>query len=291
MEREQAQRLQGVLLILLAAALWGAIGSAAKVAFAEGIEPLDVALWRASIGWVFFAIHAASRRALAIRTTDVPVVLIFGLVSVTGFYGSYQLAIQFGGAARAAVLLYTAPAWVALLAAIFLKEAISGRTILSILISIGGVALISCADGAQVFEAGGGHWLGILFGLIAGFTYALYYILGRRLLVRYRAITLFAWILLIGALGLLPFASLRVPSLRGGAALLFIGFASTYCAYAIYSVGLMRLPSSRAAVIATMEPVVAAILAYLFWEEYLGLLGYLGAVLVIAGVLLQVVRR
>lgn len=296
MEREQTARFQGVLLILSAAALWGALGVVAKVAFAEGLEPLEVAIWRASLGWVFFAIHAAARKELRVARRDIPQVIIFALVSVSGFFGSFQLAIQFGGAARAAVLLYTAPAWVAILAAIFLKERVLPRTIFSIAISIAGVAMISLSGGETSLGglAGGGSgpgadWLGIFFGLIAGFTYALYYILGRRLLTRYRATTLFAWVLLLGALGLLPFVSMSVPTLRAAGALLFIGFASTYCAYTVYSVGLMRLPSSQAAVIATMEPVVAAVLAYLFWQEYLGVVGYLGAFLVIGGVLLQAV--
>lgn len=292
MERERAARVQGVLLILLAAFLWGALGVVAKVAFEEGLEPLEVATWRATIGWVFFAIHAAFRRELSVARRDIPEILIFGIVSVSGFFGTYQLAIQFGGAARAAVLLYTAPAWVAIMAAIFLKETVSGRTLFSILICIAGVALISLAEGGRAMAGAAGRpWAGILFGLTAGFTYALYYILGRRLLGRYRATTVFAYVLLIGALGLVPFVSFSMPSARAALALLFIGFASTYCAYTAYSAGLMRLRSSQAAVIATMEPVVAAVLAFLFWREYLGLWGYLGAILVIVGVVLQSIPR
>lgn len=137
---------------------------------------------------------------------------------------------------------------------------------------------------------GAAPWIGIVFGLIAGVTYAQYYIVGRRFLERYSSITLFSWILFVGAAGLLPFVSLRIPSLRAGLALLFIGFAATYCAYITYSLGLMRLRSSQAAVIATMEPVVAALLAYVFWQEYLGLGGYIGAALVITGVVIQATR-
>ncbi len=291
------QTLGGVLLILTAAAFWGAVGPLAKVAFAEGLDPLTVAFWRAVVGWVFFVSHAAVRRAFKVRRRDVAILVVFALVSVSGFYGSYQLAIRFGGAARASVLLYTAPAWVAVMAAIFLGERIGARTLVSIVVAMAGVALVSFSrapGGATVPGAGPGgglHWAGIVFGLIAGFTYALYYILGRRLLERYSPITIFSWILIIGALGLLPFASLSVPPPRAAAALLFIGFVSTYGAYLIYSKGLLRLRSSQAAVVATMEPVVAAVLAYFVWQEHLGVAGYLGAGLVIGGVVLQSARR
>ena len=291
-ERSDAQRHQwvGVLYILIAASLWGALGPVSKISFAEGVEPLAVAFWRALIGWAFFFFHAAFRRSVMIERRDIPGVLLFALVSVSGFYGSYQLAVHYGGAARAAVLLYTAPAWVTIMAVLFLKETVRVRTVVSVVIAIVGVAMISLSGAGTGRLVGAAPWIGIVFGLIAGVTYAQYYIVGRRFLERYSSITLFSWILFVGAAGLLPFVSLRIPSLRAGLALLFIGFAATYCAYIAYSLGLMRLRSSQAAVIATMEPVVAALLAYVFWQEYLGLGGYIGAVLVITGIVIQATR-
>ncbi|MFP4210962.1 MAG: DMT family transporter [Alkalispirochaeta sp.] len=277
----------GVLYILIAGSLWGALGPISKAAFAEGVSPPAVAFWRALFGWLFFVIHAGARRSLAIDRRDIPAVIAFALVSVSGFFGSYQIAIHFGGAARASVLLYTAPAWVAIMAVVILKERIRVRTVVSVVVAIVGVALISLSGTGEGRLEGANPVIGIVFGLISGFTYALYYIAGRRLLERYPPLTLFSWILVIGAAGLLPFVSVRIPSVRAALVLLLIGFATTYCAYVTYSLGLMRLRSSQAAVIATFEPVVAAVLAYFFWDEYLGLGGYLGAVLVITGVVIQ----
>jgi uncharacterized membrane protein len=187
METER-RHASGVLLVLAAAILWGSLGPVSRVALAEGMEPLAVAFWRATFGWVFFAAHAGAQRSLVIARHDIALVVLFGLVSVSGFYGSYQLAVLFGGAARAAVLLYTAPVWVAGLAIAFLGERLRRRTAAGILVSLSGVALISVSSGGETGVPAGmtgtGGGLGILFGLIAGFTYALYYILGRRLLGR-----------------------------------------------------------------------------------------------------------
>jgi DME family drug/metabolite transporter len=259
------------------------------------MEPLAVAFWRATFGWVFFAAHAGAQRSLVIARHDIALVVLFGLVSVSGFYGSYQLAVLFGGAARAAVLLYTAPVWVAGLAIAFLGERLRRRTAAGILVSLSGVALISVSSGGETGVPAGmtgtGGGLGILFGLIAGFTYALYYILGRRLLGRYRSTTLFSWILAIGALGLFPFISPVIPSVRAAVALVFLGLVATYLAYLCYSAGVVRLLASESAVIATAEPVVAAVLAYIFWGERLGVAGSIGAALVLGGVLTQVLRR
>jgi EamA-like transporter family. len=65
---------------------------------------------------------------------------------------------------------------------------------------------------------------------------------------------------------------------------------STYLAYLTYSVGLRRLEATRAAVVATVEPVVAALVSYLAWGERFGPLGYLGAALILVGVLLTFQR-
>ncbi len=283
------EHLRGFIYILIAAVMWGCIGPVAKLAFAQGLTPLEVAFWRAIIGWAFFTCHALAIKRIGIYLEDLPVILIFALLCVTGFYGSYQLAVNLGGAARASVLLYTAPAWVAVMAVIFLKEEISPRTIGGILACMAGVALISLSG----HHITGHHfsWAGIMFGLLSGFTYALYFIFGKKLFARYHPATIFAWILILGAMGLIPFIQFSPPSLISWLSLLFLGLMSTYCAYFIYSRGLVRLKASQAAVIATLEPVVAALLAYLFWDENLGVLGYFGACLVIGGVVLQAVRK
>ncbi len=281
--------IRGFIYILIAAILWACIGPVAKVAFAQGLTPLEAAFWRAVIGWAFFFGHGLLIKRVGIRISDFPVVIAFALLCVTVFYGSYLLAVDLGGAARASVLLYTAPAWVAVLAALFLNEKIGLRGLAGIMSCMAGVAFISVSS-----ENIAGHefsWAGIIFGLLAGFTYALYYIFGKKLFARYHPVTIFSWIFIIGAAGLFPFIEFSIPSPVTCAALLFLGFLSTYCAYFFYAQGLIRLKASSAAVIATMEPVVAALLAYLFWQENLGAWGYFGACLIIGGVIIQAARK
>jgi len=108
-------RYRGYLLILAAVALWGTIGPVARGAFAEGVTPMEVAFWRAVLAWVFFGVHALAKREVGVTLRDWPALLIFAGVGVTLFFSSYQYAVQQGGAALAAVLLYTAPAWVAII--------------------------------------------------------------------------------------------------------------------------------------------------------------------------------
>ncbi|WP_234555157.1 DMT family transporter [Thermus caliditerrae] len=276
----------GYLYLLLAAFLWGLIGPVSRVAFQEGVPPLLVAFFRALIAWAFFGLHALLLRQVRVEGKDLPALFLFGLVGVSLFYGSYQLAVGYGGAALASVLLYTAPAWVALLAFLVLKEPLDRQGLFAVALTLLGVALMGLGGGSEV-RAGP---LALLFGLLSGLTYALYYIFGKLYLPRYATPTLFLYALPVGALGLLPFMDF-VP-LRPGAflALLFLGSFSTYGAYLAYYAGLRRLPATQASVIATLEPVVANLFAFLLFREVLSPLGYVGAFLVLLAVLLSVRR-
>src|SRR5688572_31372980 len=101
--------------MLTAAVLWALLGILGKLAVGRGLDPLEVAFWRALLGGALFAAHAAALRAPLPRRRDLAITVGFGVVSVGVLYGVYQLAVVAGGASLASVLLYTAPAFVALL--------------------------------------------------------------------------------------------------------------------------------------------------------------------------------
>lgn len=272
--------------LLLAAFLWGLIGPVSRLAFQEGLSPLLVAFFRAVIAWAFFALHALLLRQVRLLPKDLPALLLFGLVGVSLFYGSYQLSVGFGGAALASVLLYTAPAFVALLSRLVLKEALDRLGLLAVALTLLGVGLMGLGGGSGVKAP----LPALFFGLLSGFTYALYYIFGKLYLPRYATPTLFLYALPVGALGLLPFVEFAPLGPAALWALLFVGAFSTYGAYLAYYAGLRRLPATRASVLATLEPVVANLFAFLLFREVLSPLGYLGAGLVLLAVLLSVRR-
>ena len=104
------------LLIASAALLWGFIGPISKLALAEGVLPLEIAFWRGVLAWLFFGAQALWMKELHLNRRDIVPLLFFAVTGVSMFYGFYQLAVKHGGAALAAVLLYSAPAWVAVMA-------------------------------------------------------------------------------------------------------------------------------------------------------------------------------
>ena len=274
----------GYLWIVLAAVLWGTLGPTARLPLRDGVEPLELGFWRALLGGALFAAHAIAHRRARIARRDLPAVGAFALLGVALFYVSYFRAVRAGGAALAAILLYTAPAWVALASALWLHERVTRRTLLALALTLGGVALVALGSGS----GGAGVRVGVpalAWGLTAGLAYATYYLFGKRWLAHHDMATVLAWALPLGALALLPMVRFAPKSGATWLALGFLAVVPTYLAYLAYGAGLRRLEATRAATVATLEPVVAAALAYGLWGEALRPLGYAGAALVLAGVL------
>ncbi len=277
-------RLRGYLLVLAAAAQWGLIGPVAKVAFAAGMPPLTLAFWRVCLGWLLFACLAVRRREATVRPADLPMLLAFGVSGIAGLFGSLALAVDAGGAALAAVLLYTAPAWVALLARLFFREPMGPGKLTAVALTMLGVAGVSFGQGGTGAAAIGAP--AILYGLLSGLTYALYYIFGKHFLTRYTTTTIFLYAMPAGALVLAPFVAYQSYPWQAWLAVGVMALVCTFGAYLAYYAGLKHLEATRAAVVATLEPVVAAVLAYVMWDETFGPLGYCGSALILAGVLL-----
>lgn len=261
--------------MLTAAVLWGLIGPVSRLAFQEGLSPLEVAFFRGLLAWLPFAVHGALRRQIRLRFRDLALLFPFGLVGITLFYGAYQLAIHFGGAALASVLLYTAPVWVVILAPWTLGEPLTKGKGVAVGLALIGIALVSSSAGLRF------HPLGLGFGLLSGFAYALYYLFGKRFLIGYPASYVFFCALPIGCLGLLPFVEFHPKTCLAWIALGFLAVFSTYGAYSAYLAGLRRLPASQAVLLATLEPVVAAVVAHLWWRETFSLAQGIGALCIL----------
>jgi DME family drug/metabolite transporter len=282
--------LLGYLCIALAAALWGSLGVVSRAVLEAGVSPLELSFWRASLAGALFAAHALSRRKVRVARGDVGALVAFAIVGVAVFYLAYLFAVQSGGAALAAILLYTAPAWVAIASALWLGERMTGWKLGALVITLLGVALV--AAGAP--QAAGGLRVGpaaLGWGLLSGLAYACYYLFGKHYFVRYEAPTLFMYALPLGALLLLPAVHFVPKSAATWGWILFVSAVPTYLALRLYEAGLKRVEATRAVTVATLEPVIAAALAFAVWGEALRSVGYMGAALVLAGVLAMSTER
>lgn len=223
---------------------------------------------------------------MRLKVRDLPMVVLFAITGVTLFYGTYQMAIRGGGAALASVLLYTAPAWVVLIARFAFGELLTRSKITALSLTLIGVVCVAGGGGSIQLT-----WSALFFGLAAGFCYSLYYIFGKYFSTRYSSPNLFFYLLPIGAVTLLPWVEFSSKSATAWGALACIAVLSTYGAYYCYYIGVKHLEASRAAITATLEPVMAAVVAFFWWGETFGIAGYVGSALILLAVMLMVLQK
>ena len=283
----------GVAMVLTAAALWGTLGTVYTLTIGTyGLTPLAVVFYRALFGTLAIGAWMLGwrRDLLRVRRVDWPLLAAYGMLGVTIFYVAYIYAIVLVGVTTAVVLLYTAPAFVAVLAWRFLGEAFSGRKLSALLLTFAGVVLISGAyDPGQLR----GNAPGLACGILAAATYALYSIFGKLANARRIPLpTLLFYTLGLGCLGLLALilvqapGDLAAPGARPGvwAVLVMLGTVQTLTPVAAYTISLRHLDAGVASICATFEPVVAAVLAFVVLHEPLGALEVVGGALILLAV-------
>lgn len=278
-------RLLGYGLVFLAAVLWGTLGVVSRTLGASGLSAGAMVTLRAGgAALVLFLVLAVVRPALLrIRLKDIPFFVAYGLVSVAAFYLLYFHTIALIPVATASVLLYTAPAFVAVVAHFALGETLTRHKVAVLLVTLVGCALVARAYEPSVFS---GQALGVLTGLGSGFTYGMYGIFGKFGLRQYSPWTVQAYSLLCGTVPLLLLyggeaadAVVTAPHLLPHMA--YLSLVTTLAAYGLYLTGLQFIEASHASILATVEPVVAALLGYLILLEPLALPQLAGVVLVL----------
>ena len=274
--------------ILAAAALWGIIGLWNRNLMAAGLSPLSIVLVRNLGGCALLAAFFLFRDRSVFRVERRHLKYFFGtgVVSVVLFTVCYFSCQKLCSLSVASILLYTAPSFVVLLSAALWKEPVTKKKLLAL-----GLTLLGCALVCGVFSGGLSVTLpGILLGLGSGFFYALYSVFGRCALAHYPPLTVTVWTFLFAgpaSLVLLRPAELAAafPASPGawGTALALAVF-STAAPYILYTWGLARTEPGRASILASLEPVVAALTGVVAFGEPMGPLTALGILCVLAGV-------
>ena len=296
----QATRtLRGYALVLLAAVLWGSMGVFYKQLMGEhGLPAITVVFYRALLTslMLFAALAvisllrrpAAGRAPLHVARRDLAGFALFGLIGVAAFYVVYIHAVDQAGVGVAAVLMYTAPAWVTVISAVLLSERLSRRKGLALALAIGGAALV-----ARIYhlEALSLNVAGVLLGLGAGLGYGIYILCNKVAVRRYPPWTVLAYALGFGALFMLPFQSGDVlvralTDLDVVAWLLGVTLFPTLLAGLSFTLGLRDVPASNASIVATVEPVVAMMFGAALFSERLDWPQVLGGVLILGAVIL-----
>ncbi len=283
---------KGALLVMMAGVLWGTIGVIVKTIYAvTAMGPVSVSLFRLLVALPFLAgLVMMKRYDLSMTRRELILFAGFGFCSLTVFVVLYFASFTYTTVQHAAALLYTAPAFVALLSWIILKERMTRAKITAVALSVlGALLIVGVLRGGQLF--GSRTQIGDWLALVSGLAYSSWYIFGK-ILGRNREPAVVCFVgMCFGALFLFLIAvatgTLQIPN--GAIAwelLVLLGLVPTALAYLSYLAGLRLIDATRASVFAIIEPVTAVILGFLLLQETLSYDSLLGFTLIVSSILL-----
>lgn len=273
--------------IVLAALLWGTAGPLSVALMRMGTAPESLALLRPLLGTagLLLAALVTNPGSLRVPGRGLLFLLVPGGIAVGVFQVSFQFSMESVGIPTTVGLLYLAPAMVMLAAGPVLNEWPRPATVVFGLFSVLGVWMMIW---------GSGNWGGsggtLVWGAISGVAMASYTLFGRAASPVYGALatTLYSTmagtvlIVIAGMVGLLEFA--LPPSFQAWALVVVFALTSMTLASFLFFDGIRHVRAPRAAIVTTLEPVVAAILAALFIGQGMSWVGWTGLSVVVGGV-------
>ncbi|MHC1724661.1 MAG: DMT family transporter [Syntrophobacteraceae bacterium] len=286
---------KGYLLVIIAAMMWAVSGASGKFLFNQGVTPLQVVQLRVTLSAVFIFLFLLVRRPALLKVSrgDIIYFAVLGVTGMAMVMFTYFYTISKINVAVAILLQYLAPVYIAIYYVFIAPEKLTRLTLVAIALSVLGCYL---AVGAYNFNLLALKWEGIVAGICAGLFYAWYAVYSERGMCRYDPWTVVFYALLFAALfwniALPPLEAFRVPySSVEWFWIFYIVLFGTAVPFSLYTMGISLIRSTRASVTATLEPIAAGFIAYIFLGELLEPLQILGGAAVIASVILLQTRR
>lgn len=282
------QKNHGVLYIVASAAGFATLGILIKSAFAGGANITTILAGRFLLAAFFLFAYLKIRKIpyRVDRKTAVALSLM-GAIGYGGMSGLFANSIHFLPASLVAMLLYTYPALVTVLALIVGDERFN---------SAKGVALVVCTAGLVLllgasFEGAGME--GVLSALGAATIYSCYIIIGNRLLKNLDPLVTSFWVCVTAGLAFLLYGLAAGElvyrmSAQGWLSIIGVTIFPTLIGVLGFFAGLRLIGATNASIISMLEPLITVLLsAVLLGERITPQQGFGGAVLLFGGLILQ----
>jgi len=282
----------GYIYVALAAVLWASSGNASKYLFNSGVSPFELVQLRTTIAAAALLSGLAVWRPslLKISMKDLPGFLLLG-ISLALVQFTYLFAISKIQVAAAILLQYQSPVFIALYVYIVYRRNIGLLTTASIAGAIGGCYLVVGAYSLDILHM---NKEGIISALVCAIAFSWYSLQSEHSMLRYEPWTILSYALFFAACiwSILhpPFAAFTHNYTSDSWFwIFFVGILGTVLPFGFYNKGISLIKPTHASITATLEPIIAGVIAYSFLGETVELLQILGAsIVVLSIVLLQI---
>lgn len=254
------------------------------------VTPGALSLGRLLVAALALSVLLARSRRSRMNRDEVLVLVVCGVT----WFGIYNIALNDSerriDAATAAMLVQIGPIVVALLAALFLGERLTGWLLAGMGVAFAGVVVIGTAMRGE----GGSDLSGVLLALLAAVTYAIGVVTQKVLLRRLSGIEVVCYACWIGVVVCLPWSGDLVGVVRHGdgadlAWIFYLGLFPTALAFSLWAFALRYTDAGKQAITTFLVPLITAVMAWVVLDEVPPPLAFAGGALCVVGVL--VTRR
>ncbi|ELB2759551.1 DMT family transporter [Vibrio alginolyticus] len=284
----------GTLSILFASTLWGTTGTAASLA--PDVSALAIGAFSMGIGGFMQAcLSAKSLKRDFRKVVHKKKTLLISIIALATYPLAFYSSMRFAGVAIGTVIsISTAPFFSALLECLFSRnQTITKRWVMSFAIGVIGITLLLASESSanSLFDHDMKHW-GVLLGLLAGLTYAIYS-WGVKAMIDHgiESQTAMGSVFGIGGVLLLPTLFITGDNLFASSTnttvMLYMALIPMGLGYVAFGFGLRFVTASGASILTLFEPIIAAALAVAIVGEEISFIGWVGITLTLVCLFLQ----
>lgn len=284
----------GYALAASAAAMWALNGSLARYLLDDGVSALRLSQMRSLLSWLILvvAIGTVAPAMLKVERDDVPRLAFMGIAGLAGVHATYFLAIDRLQIGVALTIQYLGPLLILVWLAVFHRRRLGRGLWGAAALSVAGCFLV-----VRAYDAGALDVLGVAAAFAAAVTFAVYLVASERAGRRYAPVTTLVWAFGFASLfwafaqPLWTFPAGDFDDARNVGLALGVALIGTLVPFVLVVTAVRHIPASRAAVVATLEPVLAALFAWVIHDESLSPPQIAGGLLVVAAVVWVQLQR
>ncbi len=277
----------GSIYLALAASIWGGMYVVSKVVL-DVIPPLELVWVRYVTALISLVIISLiTHQSWKIQKRDLPLIALVGFVGYFISIWTQFLGTKLSSAQMGSVITSTTPTFMVIFGHFLLKEKITTAKTLSVCLATLGVLLI--AKGSIVESP----MLGMIILMISAAAWALMSVLIKLVPKSYPQLVVTAYAMLTATFAMTPFVAPEIrlehfgmllnPVILGG--ILYLGVVSTAFAFFLWNKGMQTVDAGKAGVYFFFQPLVGTLLGWFLLEEQVTATFWIGALLIIAGVL------
>lgn len=274
--------------LFFAATIWASTFINIKVALLH-VQPNTLAFLRFFVASVVLGLISLATGQQLVARKDWLWVAASGLTGVALYNFLQNQGLKYAGAVDSAILASLAPVFMVLLAWLILKEKITRRQVLGIIIAFSGTFLVATNGSLAFLTLDPSRLWGDFLILLTGIAWALYNVSLKKLLGKYSPTTVLTSTTMAGTLFLLPTLLMEWPlkltlvDSWGWIHIFYLGLFASALAYLLWNTALTKVSTATAGAYLYLMPVLTAIIAFIFLQETPGCFTVIGGGMALIG--------